>query len=153
MKADVYTFAVILWEILNGGMPYGFVKGRSHLVRCIVEENVRPPIDGGWPSSVKGMLESSFDSEIEKRPVGSPPFPRHGHRILCKPATVQCVLALSYSHASLFFIKIIKKMGLWFDIIGKEISYLRGGDNSRVRPSFVSRRRTFESMRNIFQIG
>lgn len=85
MKADVYTFAVILWEIQTGGTPYGIVKGRSHLTRRIVEENVRPPIDEGWPSPIKGMLESSFDSEIDKRPVSI----FSSSRMLCI-ATVMC---------------------------------------------------------------
>jgi hypothetical protein len=69
MKADVYSFAIMLWEILNGRTPYGYVKGRSHLIHQIVEENVRPTIDESWPSSIQGLLERSFYSEIGKRPV------------------------------------------------------------------------------------
>ena len=39
------------------------------MINYVVEENGRPDIEESWPSSIQGMLESSFDSEIEKRPV------------------------------------------------------------------------------------
>ena len=71
MKADVYSLAIILWEILSGKTPFGFVKKRQELIRRVVDEHDRPAIDDNWPSAVQGMLESSFDSEIEKRPVSA----------------------------------------------------------------------------------
>jgi serine/threonine protein kinase len=74
MKADVYTFAILLWEILTGRTPYSFVKGKSHLIHTIDTEKVRPTIDESWPSSIQGMLESSFDSDMGKRPVSSHAF-------------------------------------------------------------------------------
>jgi hypothetical protein len=40
MKADADWFAVILWEILTGKTPYGFVKGRSDLIHQIVQDDV-----------------------------------------------------------------------------------------------------------------
>ena len=69
MKADVYTFSLVMWQILTGSIPYGFVKSKRHLIHQIVVEKVRPTIDDRWPDSIQGMLESSFDSEMGKRPV------------------------------------------------------------------------------------
>jgi len=46
------------------------------------------------------------------------------------------------------FCIIIKKMALWFDFIGKELACLRGGDYSKVRQSFVCRRRSDQSVGN-----
>ena len=69
LKADVYSFSIILWEILTAKTPYLFVRRRHQLINYVVEENGRPDIEESWPSSIQGMLESSFDSEIEKRPV------------------------------------------------------------------------------------
>lgn len=71
MKADVYTFAIVMWEILTGETPYGYVRSKQHLIRQILVEKVRPAIDERWPDTIKGMLESSFDSELGKRPVSS----------------------------------------------------------------------------------
>ena len=69
LRAEVYSFSIILWEILTARTPYMFVRRRHQLINYVVEENIRPEIDESWPTSIQGMLESSFDSEIKKRPV------------------------------------------------------------------------------------
>ena len=69
LKADVYSFSIILWEILSGSTPYGFVKRRLHLIQQVVNENVRPIIDKRWPAGIVGMLESSFEADIGLCPV------------------------------------------------------------------------------------
>lgn len=69
MKADVYSFSIVLWEILSGKTPYFFIRKVHQLVRQVVDESVRPAIDYSWPAAVQGMMESSFDSDIDKRPV------------------------------------------------------------------------------------
>ena len=70
LKADVYSFSIILWEILSESIPFGFVKRRRTLIQQVVHENARPIIDKRrWPASIVGMLESSFEAEIGLRPV------------------------------------------------------------------------------------
>ena len=69
LKADVYSFTIILWEILSGSTPYGFVKRRRQLIQQVVNENARPIIDKRWPAGIVGMLESSFEADIGLRPV------------------------------------------------------------------------------------
>ena len=71
MKCDVYSFSVVLWEILAGQTPYAFIKKRSQFIHQVVYEDARPSIDDNWPSAIKNMLESSFDSDICKRPVSA----------------------------------------------------------------------------------
>ena len=68
IKADVYSFAIVLWEILSGQTPFGFVRERRHLVNFVVNENGRPEIPDGFPDSIKSMLTNSFDSNIPTRP-------------------------------------------------------------------------------------
>ncbi|KAL9185557.1 hypothetical protein ACHAXT_003334 [Thalassiosira profunda] len=68
MKADCYSFAIILWEMLSGQMPYIFVRRRHELIRYVTEDNGRPLIDTTWPASIQGMMESSFDENIGHRP-------------------------------------------------------------------------------------
>eukprot|EP00581_Thalassiosira_minuscula_P028016 CAMPEP_0183751474 /NCGR_PEP_ID=MMETSP0739-20130205/1755_1 /TAXON_ID=385413 /ORGANISM="Thalassiosira miniscula, Strain CCMP1093" /LENGTH=462 /DNA_ID=CAMNT_0025987703 /DNA_START=32 /DNA_END=1417 /DNA_ORIENTATION=- len=72
LKADVYSFSIVVWEILSGDAPYGFVRSRDELYHHVLEKNGRPEIDKRWPSDIKGMLESSFDVDPEKRPKMQP---------------------------------------------------------------------------------
>jgi len=111
MKADVYSFAVVLWEILSGRTPYAFVKGVHHLTSQVVVKKNRPIIDKSWPSSIQGMLGSSFDSEIDKRPT----------------------------------------MELWCSIIRETLASLRGGDGRGLNDTWITRRRSIESMRDIMK--
>jgi len=71
MKADVYSFAIVLWEILAGQTPYAFVRRMHQLTNFVVEENGRPDIHESWPKDVRCMLECSFDADMENRPVSS----------------------------------------------------------------------------------
>ena len=91
LKADVYTFAIVMWKMLAGGTPYSFVRNRDQLYYHVVEERGRPEIDKSWPTSIKGMLESSFDADIEKRPVSE-------KYLLClgQCCSVFCSLPFSY---------------------------------------------------------
>ena len=71
LKSDVYTFAIVLWEILSLETPYVFIRRRDQLEDYIVNGNGRPTIDENWPISIQGLLESSFDSDMGKRPVSA----------------------------------------------------------------------------------
>ena len=39
LKADVYSFAIILWEILAGQTPHAFARQTRHLTHHVVNEN------------------------------------------------------------------------------------------------------------------
>ncbi len=69
LKADVYTFSIVLWEILTGRKPYSFAKSTGQLTQHVVKERGLPDIDPSWPSSIQRMLEDSFEADIDKRPV------------------------------------------------------------------------------------
>ena len=69
MKADVYSFAIVLWELLAGQTPYAFVRQRHHLVQHVVVEGGRPDINETWPDDIKLMLESCFHEDMDMRPV------------------------------------------------------------------------------------
>lgn len=71
LKADVYTYSIVLWEMLSGKLPYGFIRRRDHLVYQVVDEHGRPEIDAAWPVPIQNMLESSFAGDSERRPVSS----------------------------------------------------------------------------------
>mmetsp|Transcript_8189 Transcript_8189/g.12340 ORF Transcript_8189/g.12340 Transcript_8189/m.12340 type:complete len:182 (+) Transcript_8189:217-762(+) len=68
LKVDVYSFAIVLWEILAGQIPYAFVRKMHQLTDFVVDEDGRPDIHESWPKDVKRMLESSFDADMDNRP-------------------------------------------------------------------------------------
>ena len=74
LKSDVYTFSIVVWEILSNETPYMFVRKRTQLINYIVNENGRPKIDSTWPMPIQGMLETSFDSDLGRRPVSQSNF-------------------------------------------------------------------------------
>ncbi len=76
MKADVYSFAILLWAILSGEVPYAFATTIHELADFIVEEDGRPDIQESWPVIVKQILESSFDCDPTCRPVSALPTSR-----------------------------------------------------------------------------
>jgi serine/threonine protein kinase len=71
LKADVYTFSIVLWEMLSRETPYSFARTKERLNYHVVEEQGRPDIDDAWPSQIKCMLRASFDGDMDKRPVSS----------------------------------------------------------------------------------
>ena len=60
MKANVYTFAIVLWEMLSLRTPYVIAKGRYHqLIDFVVLKQGRPYIEESW-CRIQEMLKSSF---------------------------------------------------------------------------------------------
>ena len=71
MKADVYSFSILLWEMLADHIPYAFARTTDRLTYHVVCENGRPDINESWPTYIKDMLKTSFDSNAERRPVSA----------------------------------------------------------------------------------
>ena len=40
LKADVYSFGIVLWEMLSQKPPYSHVRSKSELVEFVGERNV-----------------------------------------------------------------------------------------------------------------
>lgn len=68
LKADVYSFGIIMWQVLAGQTPYAFVRNRNQLDYYVVHDRGRPDIDDVWPDRIKSMLESSFSDNFLLRP-------------------------------------------------------------------------------------
>lgn len=71
LKSDVYTFSLVLWEMLSGLIPYKFVTSRDHLYQHVVEDQGRPQLDESWPGMINLMLRCSFEDDMRMRPVSS----------------------------------------------------------------------------------
>jgi len=67
-KADVYSFAILLWNMLSLDVPYiEFLKDRS-FETSVMENGMRPPVWGTWPEHVQSLLERGWAQDYNKRP-------------------------------------------------------------------------------------
>ena len=85
LKADVYTFAIVMWQMLTGETPYSFIRSRDQLLYYVIEEQGRPEIDDCWPANIKRMLTMCFHADHVNRPV-SP-----GILCVCPTSQMKCL--------------------------------------------------------------
>ncbi|KNC87617.1 hypothetical protein SARC_00248 [Sphaeroforma arctica JP610] len=65
-RADVYSFAVVLWEMLTGQEPFAGMDPMS--IAWLVMEGECLPIPEGVPEPFKTLLNQCFQTEPEDRP-------------------------------------------------------------------------------------
>ncbi|CAL1535237.1 unnamed protein product, partial [Lymnaea stagnalis] len=65
-KADVYSFAVVLWEMLTRKTPYDGMTVYQILEN--VRVNKRPPISGSCPAELTKLIQRSWDPNPAVRP-------------------------------------------------------------------------------------
>lgn len=68
LKADVYSFALVVWQMLTGELPYSSAKNRAELCYLVLNKQGQPEIDDCWPVHIKGMMRNSFEIDMEARP-------------------------------------------------------------------------------------
>ncbi|EGG23899.1 SH2 domain-containing protein [Cavenderia fasciculata] len=67
-KADVYSFGIILWEILTKEAPYSHHKDYDIFFNAVCNERERPPIPLDTLPSLKHLIQSSWDHNPASRP-------------------------------------------------------------------------------------
>ena len=66
-KVDVYSFAILLWELLTGDMPYAKLNP-STITIGVTQGTLRPPIPEGAPPKVVELIQKCWNQEPTRRP-------------------------------------------------------------------------------------
>jgi serine/threonine protein kinase len=66
-KADVFSFAIIMWEILTRKEPY---EGRAGLglAMAVANEGIRPPVPAYCPAEWAALMTQSWAQDANERP-------------------------------------------------------------------------------------
>lgn len=67
-KADVYSFCILLWEMLSLSKPYGGMDG-NEVKENVAHKGLRPKIIKEWPSQIRMILKYGFSKRPEERPT------------------------------------------------------------------------------------
>ena len=71
LTADVYSFSLVLWEMLELERPYSdskFIRNLESFRHSVIEEGKRPKCNLQWPVALSDLMKSSWDADIRKRP-------------------------------------------------------------------------------------
>ncbi|XP_047058604.1 serine/threonine-protein kinase A-Raf-like [Lolium rigidum] len=66
-KVDVYSFGLILWEMLTGSVPYEDLTP-FQAAFAVFDKNVRPAIPSSCPAALRVLIEQCWALQVDKRP-------------------------------------------------------------------------------------
>ncbi|CAH2065116.1 unnamed protein product [Thlaspi arvense] len=66
-KTDVYSFGLILWEMVAGAVPYEDMTP-VQAAFAVMHKNIRPVIPKGCPEAMKDLIEQCWSLQSDKRP-------------------------------------------------------------------------------------
>ena len=66
-KVDVYSFAIILWQMATGKVPYDGAT-KDEFIKYVGKKGFRPDILGYWPKQFKELLISCWNPDFLLRP-------------------------------------------------------------------------------------
>ncbi|XP_076940810.1 serine/threonine/tyrosine-protein kinase HT1-like [Bidens hawaiensis] len=66
-KVDVYSFAIVLWELLTALIPFENMTPEQAAF-AVCQKNARPPLDDSCPMAFHHLINRCWSSKPEKRP-------------------------------------------------------------------------------------
>jgi len=68
LKADVYSWSVLFWELLSLEMPYQSLV-RERFLTVVCRKGMRHKLDSSWPQPIRDLIEQSWGDQISTRPT------------------------------------------------------------------------------------
>ena len=69
--ADIYSFAIMLWEMLTCEKPFDGISHKNVHMETVVSKGGRPKTDEAWGPSLIGFLTSCWHQDLTRRPSAS----------------------------------------------------------------------------------
>jgi len=66
-KADVYSFSIIMWEVITGNIPYLGLQP-IQIIAAVVNQNKRPVIPSNCDEDMEEMMIKCWDGDQNSRP-------------------------------------------------------------------------------------
>jgi Protein tyrosine and serine/threonine kinase len=66
-KCDVFSFAILLWEMLSLKQAFQGMDASTFVDRVVVQHE-RLDVNRKWPSFTRSMLQEAWDDNPQKRP-------------------------------------------------------------------------------------
>jgi len=67
-SADVYSYAICLWEMVTGEEPFLDIEDYDQLINEVAKGTKRPPIPSTVPSDLSSFICTCWDRDTRKRP-------------------------------------------------------------------------------------
>jgi hypothetical protein len=67
-KADVYSFGIVVWEILNEKEPFDDIDDVSEIISGVTQHNKRPPLNSKTHPSLNKLITDCWDQDPNLRP-------------------------------------------------------------------------------------
>ena len=66
-KSDVYSYAIVLWEIWDKGLPWHGLQP-VQITRKVVDKRQRPPVPAGMPAELRELMVRAWAHAPADRP-------------------------------------------------------------------------------------
>ncbi|RHZ71363.1 hypothetical protein Glove_259g5 [Diversispora epigaea] len=67
-QCDIYSFAIMLWELASQELPFANITSDDDLLKGITEKHERPPLIPGTPNAYEKVMTQGWDQRKIKRP-------------------------------------------------------------------------------------
>lgn len=67
-KADVYSFGIVLWELVTRECPYNHIPSSVQVAVAVLKDGIRPLVPPSTPSALASLMQACWDPVPEARP-------------------------------------------------------------------------------------